>query len=101
VVLGSCGGYQNVAKVLQAAPDAHIISSKQTGVGAINEPIVRAINTSLLEQSDVNWINIWKGLEEYFVKKPELYPRYRDYVPPHKNLGVLFIKAYHQMLNRP
>lgn len=99
VVLGSCGGYQNVTKVLRSAPSAHIISSKQTGVGAINEPIVRAINTSLLEKTDINWINIWNGLEEYFVKKPELYPRYRDYVPPHKNLGVLFIKAYHQMLN--
>lgn len=98
VVLGSCGGYQNVAKVLQASANAHIISSKQTGVGAINEPITRAINASLQEGQDINWIPLWTGLDDYFLKRTDLYTRFKDYVPPHKNLGVIFIKAYRQLM---
>jgi len=99
VVLGSCGGYHNVATVLSKSPAAHIISSKQTGVGAINEPIIRAINAQLLEGRDINWVSAWQGLDTYFGKMPELYEKFSDYIPPHRNLGVIFIKAYRQ-LNR-
>lgn len=99
VVLGSCGGYHNVATVLSKSPAAHIISSKQTGVGAINEPIIRAINAQLLDGKDVNWVSTWQGLDAYFSKMPELYEKFSDYIPPHRNLGVIFIKAYRQ-LNR-
>ncbi len=98
VVLGSCGGYQNVAKVLKSSPDAHIIASRQTGVGAINEPMTRAINTQLQEGKDINWITLWSELDEYFSHRPELNERYKDYVPPHRNLGVIFIKAYRQLM---
>ena len=97
VVLGSCGGYHNVATVLGKSPGAHIISSKQTGVGAINEPIIRAINARLLDGSDVNWVSIWQELDSYFARMPELYEKYTDYIPPHRNLGVIFIKAYRQL----
>lgn len=98
VVLGSCGGYQNVTTVLKNAPDAHIISSKQTGVGAINEPITKAINTSLAAGKDIDWISLWAELDTYFQKRKELYERFADYVPPHRNMGVIFIKAYDQMM---
>ncbi|MBX2907694.1 MAG: hypothetical protein KF744_16735 [Taibaiella sp.] len=97
VVLGSCGGYHNVATVLQKSHGAHIISSKQTGVGAINEPIIRAINTQLLDGKDVNWVSIWQELETYFSKVPLLSEKFADYIPPHRNLGVIFIKAYRQL----
>lgn len=100
IVLGSCGGYHNLAVVLDHAPDAHIISSKQTGTMAVNDPIVRAINTQLLAGSDINWINIWKGLDEYFAKKPDVMEKFSDYVPPYKNLGAIFIKAYRRMINQ-
>lgn len=100
VMLGSCGGYHNVASVLGRSPAAHIISSKQTGVGAINEPIIKAINTQLQEGSDVNWITTWQELDEYFVKRKELYEKFSDYIPPHKNLGVIFIKAYNQLMKQ-
>ena len=41
IMLGSCGGYHNLSIVLDHAPDAHIISSKQTGMQSINEPIIK------------------------------------------------------------
>ncbi len=100
VMLGSCGGYHNVSGVLARSQGAHIISSKQTGVGAINEPIIKAINTQLQEGSDVNWIGIWKGLDDGFSKRKELYEKFTDYIPPHKNLGVIFIKAYGVIMQR-
>ncbi len=98
VVLGSCGGYHNLAVVLDHSPDAHIISSKQTGVMAVNEPIIKAINTTLLDGADIDWIKIWNELDDYFAKKPELQEKFADYIPPYKNLGALFIKAYRRIL---
>jgi hypothetical protein len=98
VILGSCGGYHNLAIVLDHAPDAHIISSKQVGATWVNEPIIKALNARLLEGTDVNWIAMWHELDEYFVKKPDLREKFDDYVPPYKNLGAIFIKAYRRMM---
>ncbi len=100
VILGSCGGYHNLALVLDKAPDAHIVSSKQTGSMLVNEPILKSMNARLLEGADVNWITMWRELEDYFAKRPGAQDRFTDYVPPHKNLGAIFIKAYRQMMVR-
>ncbi len=100
VILGSCGGYHNLALVLDHAPNAHIVSSKQTGAMAVNEPIIKSLNTMLLDGADVNWIVMWRDLEQYFVKHPEAQDRFSDYVPPYKNLGAIFIKAYRKMMNK-
>jgi hypothetical protein len=101
VMLGSCGGYHNLGKVLDHSPDAHIISSKQVGARDINEPIIRAINDNAINGTDVEWITMWRGLNGYFsLKGKEKYKElFDDYIPPHKNLGAIFIKAYRKMLN--
>ncbi len=99
VILGSCGGYHNLSVVLDHSPNAHIISSKQTGTMAVNEPIIKMINDDLLEGKDVNWIKIWGKLDEYFAHKADVREKFSDYVPPYKNLGAIFIKAYRHMLN--
>jgi hypothetical protein len=101
VILGSCGGYHNLALVLDHAPDAHIISSKQTGVRAVNEPIIRALDERLLAGADIDWIAMWQELDEYFLKKPDEQDKFSDYVPPYKNLGAIFIKAYRRMMSHP
>ena len=94
VILGSCGGYNNLSEVLSISPDAHIISSKQVGTKAVNEPILQAINNDLLNGNNIDWLPIWKGLTEKFRKDPSAMARFDDYIPPYKNLGVIFIKAY-------
>jgi hypothetical protein len=98
VILGSCGGYHNLALVLDHAPNAHIISSKQTGVRAVNEPMIKAMNEKLLEGADINWISMWRELESQFKNKPDVMEKFDDYVPPYKNLGAIFIKAYRQIM---
>lgn len=100
IILGSCGGYQNLAGVLNRSPNAHIVSSKQTGTMGVNDEILRSLNNTLIEGQDVNWISIWQGLEVYFNKKKEAAEKdkFSDYVPPYKNLGAIFIKAYRRMM---
>ncbi len=98
VILGSCGGYHNLSLALDRSPDAHIVSSKQTGVRAVNEPIIKSLNTLLLNGADINWITMWNQLTEYFSKKPGDLEKFSDYVPPYKNLGAIFIKAYKKMM---
>ena len=94
VILGSCGGYNNLNEVLSISPDAHIISSKQVGTKSVNDPILQAINNDLLDGGNIDWLPIWKGLTEKFRKDPVARERFDDYIPPYKNLGVIFIKAY-------
>ena len=98
VMLGSCGGYHNLAQVLDKSPDANIISSKQVGSKSINEPIIRSMFDQILEGKDVNWIDTWAGLDTYFSKRgAQEQDLFSDYVPPNKNLGAIFIKAYRKM----
>ena len=96
VLLGSCGGYHNLNEVLKVCPEAHIISSKQIGSGLINGPMIIMIAENLRQGKDLNWIQIWKSLESTF-KDPKRRENFEDYVPPHKNLGAIFIIAYNRM----
>ncbi len=93
VILGSCGGYHNLNDVLRTCPDAHIISSKEVGTKTINEPILKAINDDLREGRNIEWISMWRDLAAKF-PTGDARERFDNYVPPYKNLGALFIKAY-------
>ncbi len=93
VILGSCGGFHNLDDVLRTCPDAHIISSKEVGTRIINEPILKEINDHLKEGKDIEWLPIWKDLAAQF-PTGEAKERFDNYIPPYKNLGALFIKAY-------
>jgi hypothetical protein len=95
IMLGSCGGYQNLDTILTNAPEAHIISTKQTGAKDVNKPIIDALDNTLRNGQNIDWRQMWAGLTTYFNKAPrELRETFEDYVPPQKNLGALFIKAY-------
>jgi hypothetical protein len=93
IVLGSCGSFQNLNTVLSICPEAHIVSSKEVGTKLVNEPVLKMINESVRLGQAVDWIKIWHQLEKQFntgVAKE----RFDNYIPPHKNLGALFIKAF-------
>jgi hypothetical protein len=93
VILGSCGGFHNLDDVLRTCPDAHIISSKEVGTRSVNEPILRHINEDLKAGKSIDWIGTWRDLSAQF-PTGEARERFDNYIPPHKNLGALFIKAY-------
>ena len=96
VLLGSCGGYQNLSKILEINPDAHIISTKEIGTGDINRPILTYMNDVFADGSDLNWRKMWAGLTKTFSADQSKAVRdsWDDYVPPYKNLGAIFLKAY-------
>jgi hypothetical protein len=98
VVLGSCGGYHNLAKVLEKSPDAHIISSKQVGTRFVNEPIIRSLEDVIRSGKNVDWVDMWASLGKRFSGDARNKELFSDYVPPHKNLGAIFIKAYKQIM---
>lgn len=99
VVLGSCGGYNNLSQVLSASPKAQIIASKQVGTGAINTVLIEYILENLKQNKDINWQQAWKTIETKFAKRTEVKERFDDYIPPHKNLGAIFIMAYYKALD--
>ncbi|HLG39826.1 MAG TPA: hypothetical protein VI461_09165, partial [Chitinophagaceae bacterium] len=89
VFLGSCGGYHLIHDVLAKAPDAHIIASKQIGMTAINRPFFQLLTEKVRNGNSVEWIPFWKEF-----KTAANVEGFEDYIPPYKNLGALFIKAY-------
>lgn len=90
VFLGSCGGYHLIHDVLARAEDAHIIASKQIGKQIINQPLIDMMMENLRMGKNIDWIPFWRDFEKRF-KSVE---GFGDYIPPHKNLGAIFIKAY-------
>lgn len=95
VLLGSCGGYNVIHNVLQHSPDAHIVASKQTGKKDINQPFINILNEKLRNGSNIDWIPLWQE----FKAKAGAIEGFDDYVPPYKNLGALFIKAYNSSMS--
>jgi hypothetical protein len=89
VFMGSCGGYNMIHDILEKAPDAHIIGTKQIADAPVNNPFLRLLMEKLRNGADIEWIGFWKELDSMVTDKI-----FEDYVPPHKNLGALFIKAY-------
>ena len=100
VVLGSCGGYKNLNKILELCPDAHIISTKEIGAGDINRPILNYLNQSFRNDNKIVWKQMWQSLTNLFSKDQSKNVResWESYVPPYKNLGAIFIKAYEKKI---
>lgn len=98
VVLGSCGGYKNLNGIIENNPDAHIISTKEIGAGEINRPILNYLNQNLQLGQPIVWKNMWVTLGKMFNSDPSRSIResWEDYIPPYKNLGAIFIKAYNK-----
>lgn len=98
VLLGSCGGYQKLNDILKICPQAHIISSKQVAAGVLNQSLIDAITDRLRLGKDLNWEDLWKTV------KGRVGAGYRDkfddYIPPHRNLGAIFIMAYERAAKR-
>jgi hypothetical protein len=96
VIIGSCGGYKNLSRILQVAPDAQIISTKEIGAGDINRPIMNEMNQVLLTKPVVVWKELWQTLTSQFNLEGNtaLRETWENYIPPYRNLGAIFIKAY-------
>jgi len=93
VFMGSCGGYHLIDSILHKSTDAHIIASKQIGRTAINKPFFSLLTEKLRNGSGIDWIPFWKEF-----KSRANTDGFEDYIPPYKNLGAIFIKAYRKSM---
>jgi hypothetical protein len=89
VFMGSCGGFNLIDAILKKSEDAHIIASKQIGKRDINKPFLQLITEKLRNGNNIDWIPFWKEF-----KSKAGTEGFEDYIPPYKNLGAIFIKAY-------
>jgi hypothetical protein len=93
-ILGSCGGYRNMKTIIDINPDIHIIASKQVGSMAVNDPLLRQLNSNLNQGKDINWVNFWSDLDDTFRAAPETYKLFEEYVPPYRNVSSFVVKLY-------
>lgn len=100
IVLGSCGGYQNLNEIINNCPDAHIISTKEIGKGDINRPILTYLNQAIASGKMLVWKDMWGALTKLFYSDANkgIRESWDDYIPPYKNLGAIFIKAYNKKM---
>lgn len=99
-VLGSCGGYHSISSILERSPDAGIVSSKQIGTLFVNNPMLKLMAEYIRQGKDLDWQKIWSELDVTLKGNAKAYERFLDYIPPHKNLGAIFIKSYIKMMEQ-
>jgi hypothetical protein len=92
VLLGSCGGYQKLAAVLNRAPETQVIASKQIGKGVINAALLSQIAETLEKGQDIVWRAVWKQMNVQL--KGAAKTSFQDYIPPYKNIGLMLLKTY-------
>lgn len=93
VLLGSCGGYHQILNILEKAPDAQIIATKQVGSYTVNNPLVLDIAEWIRQGKNIEWEVFWKQFSNT-IQAGYAKEKLNEYIPPHKNLGAAFIKAY-------
>lgn len=97
VFLGSCGGYHNLSQVIDRSPKVHIISSKQIGTILVNNPLLYAISESIRKGENIDWADIWNNVGDKLKTNKKATEKFHDYIPPHKNLGAIFLQAYYEL----
>ena len=53
---------------------------------------------TIRQGKDVDWQILWNDLDKAVKDNARAHERFLDYIPPHKNLGAIFIKTYNKMM---
>ncbi|TMI86301.1 MAG: hypothetical protein E6H10_00375 [Bacteroidetes bacterium] len=93
-ILGSCGGYKNMKKILELDPEIQIVASKQVGSMAVNDPLLNHLNNYLIEGENVDWVTFWDELSSSFKKEVNVSKLFEEYIPPYKNVSSYVIRLY-------
>lgn len=93
-ILGSCGGYNRSISIASINSNVQVIGSKKTGSGSINDPIISAINETLINKKDIQWPALWNTLAKRFAKDEATLGMFNEYFPPGKNPGLFVLKLF-------
>ncbi len=91
---GSCGGFHIQSVALENAPGAQILCNRNIGTMYINDPMFKQISESIRLGKDIVWPSFWIEMEA----KLGTNPYFKDYIPPHKNVAAIILKAYYDVL---
>jgi hypothetical protein len=97
VSLGGCGGYRVLSQVLEKNAQAQVLSTKGTGTMMINDPAFKKITETIRQGKDIVWSPFWEEMKSKYGKDP----RFKDYVSPDKNLGLILMATYREKMNLP
>jgi hypothetical protein len=93
-ILGSCGGFKSMKKIIELNPDVHIIASKQVGSMIVNDPLLNHLNNWLVAGRNIDWIPFWNELSETFKNDANASRLFEEYIPPYKNVSSYVIRLY-------
>jgi hypothetical protein len=96
VILGSCGGMSQVERVIEASHDSQVIATRGIGETAINDAILKAVNDRILNGDRlIQWDPFWRELGGKWGRSG----LFRDYVAPHQDSGIVFLRAYYRYID--
>ncbi len=89
VFLGSCGGAFRSEEIGNALKEAQIVATRGVGSMLVNDPLLFIMNRNILETGEADWDKIWEQ-----AKKSIPNDKFGDYISPHDNLGVSFVRSF-------
>lgn len=93
VYLGGCRGTENLAGVLDRAPQAQVVATRSTGTMDVNDPLLKSINDELADHGRIQWTSFWDRQRSSFARS-RLFARY---IPPNRNGAVIFMQAWRRL----
>ena len=95
-ILGSCGGYKNMKKIMELNSQVQIIASKQVGSMAVNDPLLRHLNDDLASGENIDWVSFWNEMREKFKNDTNTSKFFEEYMPPYNNVSAYVIRLYNE-----
>jgi hypothetical protein len=96
VILGSCGGSDEIHKVLEISHDAQVIATRGIGAAEVNDPMLKALNDRLLNGGPVlEWSGFWQT-QKATLGRTGLF---RDYLAPDQDPGSVFLGGYYRAMD--
>ncbi|MBZ5623433.1 MAG: hypothetical protein LAQ69_32630, partial [Acidobacteriia bacterium] len=96
VILGSCGGTDEIHRVLEISHDAQVIATRGVGAAEVNDPILKAINDRLLNGGPVlEWSSFWLAQKSVLGRTG----LFRDYLAPDQDPGSVFLGGYYRAMD--
>lgn len=81
LILGSCGGYATADQVVARHPDIQIVSTKMTGTKAVNDAVLRLLETDLRDETKIDWADFWAKTSKRLGNNPD----FKHYVSPNEH----------------
>ncbi|HLK69692.1 MAG TPA: hypothetical protein VKU19_39960 [Bryobacteraceae bacterium] len=96
VILGSCGGVDEIHKVLEISHDAQVIATRGVGATEVNDPMLKALNDRMLNGGPVlEWSAFWQS-QKATLGHTGLF---RDYLAPDQDAGSVFLRGYYRAMD--